>query len=53
MLNLIVHQARAGVIDKVFLEPYLRTRWRLPHHVVRFQGRRAARHDDHVCVQLK
>lgn len=40
-------------IGKVLLEPHLRARFALPPSVVRFQGCRAARHDDHVHVQLK
>ena len=40
-------------IGKVLLEPHLRARFALPPSVVRFQGCRAARHDDHVHVQLR
>jgi hypothetical protein len=53
MLDLLVREARADAVDRILLEPYLRARWRLPRQMVRFQGCRAARHDDHVHVQLK
>lgn len=51
MLELFVREADA--VDRMLLEPYLRARWGLPSGVVRFQGCRAARHDDHVHVQLR
>jgi hypothetical protein len=53
MLDLLVREARADAVDRILLEPYLRARWRLPRQMVRFQGCRAARHDDHMHVQLK
>ena len=40
-------------IDKVFLEPHLPEKLGLSFGPLRFQGCRAARHDDHIHVQLK
>lgn len=39
-------------IAKIFVEPPLVEAWGVAHPKVRFQGCRAARHDDHVHIQL-
>lgn len=39
-------------VGKLFLEPHLVRAWRVGHPKVRFQGCRAARHDDHIHIQL-
>ncbi len=40
-------------IGKILLEPHLKTRLGLSkYHKIRFQGCKAARHDDHIHVQL-
>lgn len=39
-------------VGKVFLEPPLAARLGLAHDKLRFQGCRAARHDDHIHTQL-
>jgi hypothetical protein len=39
-------------IGKIFVEPPLATRLGLSHPKIRFQGCRAARHDDHIHIQL-
>jgi hypothetical protein len=44
--------ARRGV-GKVFLEPHLAERMRVSGDVIRFQGCHAARHDDHIHLQLR
>lgn len=44
--------ARRGV-GKVFVEPHVRQRLDVAGDVIRFQGCRAARHDDHIHVQLR
>lgn len=44
--------ARRGV-GKVFVEPHLARRLGVRGAVIRFQGCRAARHDDHIHVQLR
>lgn len=40
-------------VGKVFVEPHLAERLGVTGGVVRFQGCRAARHDDHIHVQLR
>ncbi|NNE79114.1 MAG: hypothetical protein HKN18_02480 [Silicimonas sp.] len=37
---------------KIFLEPHLADRLGVAGDKVRFQGCRAARHDDHIHIQL-
>ncbi|UWQ80060.1 hypothetical protein K3725_03360 [Leisingera sp. S132] len=44
--------AADGRIGKVFLEPHLQERFAVSSGKLRFQGCRAARHDDHIHVQL-
>ena len=39
-------------VGKIFLEPHLVVSWGLEHPKIRFQGCRAARHDDHIHIQL-
>ncbi|WP_236626258.1 hypothetical protein [Actibacterium mucosum] len=40
-------------VGKIFVEPELVTAMSVQHEKVRFQGCRAARHDDHIHFQLK
>lgn len=40
-------------VEKVFLEPHLRRALGISGPAMRFQGCRAARHDDHIHVQIK
>lgn len=40
-------------VQKMLLEPHLKQRLRLQSSKVRFQGCRAARHDDHIHVQIQ
>lgn len=40
-------------VGKVFVEPHLAERLGVSGDVIRFQGCRAARHDDHIHVQLR
>lgn len=40
-------------VEKVFLEPHLRRAFGISEPAMRFQGCRAARHDDHIHVQIK
>jgi hypothetical protein len=42
-----------AAIEKVLLEPHLQTRLGLSSPKLRFQGCRAARHDDHAHLQLR
>ncbi|MGB1234444.1 MAG: hypothetical protein ACPG5U_01775 [Planktomarina sp.] len=39
-------------VTKAFVEPHLKTRFGLTAPKIRFQGCRAARHDDHIHIQL-
>jgi hypothetical protein len=41
-----------GRTSKILLEPHLRKRLGLTHASIRFQGCRAARHDDHIHYQI-
>jgi len=53
MLRWLSNEALKGGVEKILLEPHLRQRFALPPSVVRFQGCRAARHDDHVHIQVR
>ncbi|MES0862392.1 hypothetical protein ABLN87_08525 [Ruegeria sp. SCPT10] len=44
--------SRDDRVQKIFVEPHLVTRLGVAHSKIRFQGCRAARHDDHVHFQL-
>lgn len=48
-LQWLGHDDRVG---KVFIEPHLKVKFGAESEKVRFQGCRAARHDDHIHVQL-
>jgi hypothetical protein len=48
-LQLLSDDVRVG---KVFIEPHLKSRFQTESSKIRFQGCRAARHDDHVHLQL-
>lgn len=50
VLNALVQDARVG---QIFLEPHLQDWLGLSHPKLRFQGCRAARHDDHIHVQTR
>ncbi len=42
-----------STVEKLLLEPHLKTRWGLSNDSkIRFQGLRAARHDDHIHLQV-
>lgn len=49
LINLFTADPR---VAKIFVEPPLATRLNLSHPKLRFQGCRAARHDDHIHIQL-
>ncbi|MEO1066683.1 MAG: hypothetical protein AAFW47_04815 [Pseudomonadota bacterium] len=40
-------------VEKILLEPHLKERMGLQNDVIRFQGCRAARHDDHIHIQVR
>ena len=43
---------RGPNVKRIFIEPHLRRRLGVDHAKVRFQGCRAARHDDHIHVEF-
>jgi murein endopeptidase len=49
LINLFTADPR---VIKIFVEPPLATRFNLSDPKIRFQGCRAARHDDHIHIQL-
>lgn len=49
MIQLLAQNRR---INKMFLEPHLKTRWGLASAKVRYHGCQAVRHDDHVHIQF-
>jgi hypothetical protein len=52
--ELVVALASDPAAERIFLEPHLRTRWRLDGvGAVAFHGCHAVRHDDHVHVQVR
>lgn len=50
LLRLLTQDDRVG---RTFVEPHLAQTWGVSHPKIRFQGCRAARHDDHIHTQLK
>ena len=50
ILRLLSSDSRVG---KIFVEPHLARALDVSHPSIRFQGCRAARHDDHIHFQLK
>lgn len=53
MLNWLSDNAARYGIRKILLEPHLQRRLSTDANVVRFQGCPAARHDDHLHVQMR
>lgn len=49
MLRTLAQDVRVG---KLFVEPHLQRTLAVAHQKIRFQGCRAARHDDHIHLQL-
>ena len=50
---LLRHLSNDPRIGKIFVEPHLLQTWGVSHPKIRFQGCRAARHDDHIHLQLR
>lgn len=51
--RLIQLLAKDRAIKKIFIEPHLKTRWRLGQlNKIRYHGCHAVRHDDHIHLQL-
>ena len=53
MIAWLVANAERGAVGKILLEPHLKDRLGLTSDLIRFQGCRAARHDDHLHVELR
>jgi hypothetical protein len=45
--------ATKPIIEKIFIEPHLKTRLGLTSSKIRFQGCHSVRHDDHIHIQIK
>lgn len=52
MLAWLTTEGRAYGLRKILIEPHLKQRWAPGVDMVRFQGCRAARHDDHLHLEL-
>lgn len=52
LLNWLVNEGRQYGLEKVLLEPHLKKSLGLESDLIRFQGCRAARHDDHIHLQV-
>jgi len=52
MLHWLVNEGKDYGVEKVLLEPYLAARLKVSSPRLRFQGCRAARHDDHLHFQI-
>ena len=50
--QIVRHFADSPHVSKILLEPHLADRLNYSHPKVRFQGCRAARHDDHIHIQM-
>lgn len=51
-LTWLASEGRAFGVEKIFVEPHLAARLRVGGETIRFQGCRAARHDDHIHFQV-
>jgi hypothetical protein len=51
--DLISFMIDQNCIEKIFIEPHLKTRMGFTTDKIRFQGCRAVRHDDHIHVQCR
>lgn len=51
-LGWLASNGKAFGVEKLFIEPYLAKRLGVSSPLFRFQGCRAARHDDHIHVQI-
>jgi hypothetical protein len=49
-INIIANNKK---IEKVFIEPHLKTRLQITNNKVRFHGCKAVRHDDHIHIQIR
>lgn len=52
LLNWLTTEGRQYGLEKILLEPHIKLRLGLKSDLIRFQGCRAARHDDHIHLQV-
>jgi len=52
-LRWLSNEGHGQGIEKVFIEPHIPARLGMSDGVTRFQGCRAARHDDHIHIQVR
>jgi hypothetical protein len=52
LLNWLTNEGRQYGLEKILLEPHIKSRLNLKSDLIRFQGCRAARHDDHIHLQV-
>lgn len=50
---LIQTMARQDQIRKIYIEPHLKTRWKIKTTKIHFHGCQAVRHDDHIHIQIR
>jgi hypothetical protein len=53
VLRWLVTEGQKFGVERIFIEPYLAARLGVSSSVLGFQGCRAARHDDHIHIQLR
>ena len=53
LLNWLTNEGRQYGLEKILLEPHIKSRLNLKSDLIRFQGCRAARHDDHIHLQVR
>jgi len=53
LLNWLANEGLEYGVEKILLEPHLKTRLALQNNIIRFQGCQAARHDDHIHLQIR
>jgi hypothetical protein len=52
-LRWLATEGQQAGVERIFIEPYLATRLGVSSPLLGFQGCRAARHDDHIHIQVK
>jgi hypothetical protein len=52
-LRWLSNEGQRHGVGKIFIEPHIPARLDVANEAIRFQGCRAARHDDHIHIQLR
>lgn len=52
-LRWLATQGQSYGVSKIFVEPYLAKQLGVSNEIIRFQGCGAARHDDHIHIQIR